>query len=75
MEDEQKEMEEFQDFYRDIQEVIEDKQIGKMLSIFAYVLAEIVVDNNIPKNDFISELVNEFDSAHEYLKARKPKEH
>ena len=57
---------EFTAKYSQIESVIDGCQVQDIVQLFTYVLAEIAFENAIPKRDFISYVVETFDSAYAY---------
>ena len=55
------------DLYDRIQDDIDNEQVDEIMHAFAYSLAEIVVELNIPKREFLAHFVELFDSAQEYI--------
>ena len=63
---------EFDKKYEQLEDVIDGCQIQEIVHLFAYILAEIAVENNLPKRDYISFFVECFDSAYVHnLEAEK----
>lgn len=65
-EDDMKHAQECNDLYDKVQQILDDKTIGDIIQVISYTLAEIAVENGVPKNEFVAHVVDMFDRAYEY---------